>query len=319
MDNQQKDLSLINRIYLVRQLLYEALQLMGDNFPVSRMRIFLSLDHAIEILLSTLLSELNVTVDRSWGLPKMLEELISQKPKLGSHRTPIERLRRLRDRVQHDGIVPSPEDVRQASLEAEAFIRGAVREVLDQELEEFSPIMLIADEKAREHLKKAEQALQQGDYSAATKEAAAGFAIGWRNFTPRLSNRFPYLFSEKLLRELSHIIGKAMKGAAEKVKVDTFKHFADSFESKLHSSKPSYELDALLKELIEPIEMAQYGIDMHGYHRFQQITPPVSWFWGSEEPKVHTLPNWSPSQQDALFAFDFAITSLLRLQHWVAR
>ena len=300
------------RIYLIRQLLNDALQHAEDAFPVTRMRVILSLDHAIEILVSTLLPELLVRVDRSWGLPKMLGELCIKKSSLQSHRTPIERLRRLRDRVQHDGIVPSSEDIRQAIVQAEAFIRDAVREVLGKELEEFSPVMLIDNKKAREHLQKAEQALGQRDYATALTEAAIGFAIGWANFRWNLFSRFhrrswSYQIAEEILRG----IGNSAKDAARDVREPLLQKFADKFERRLRS----FKLREKFEELTEPIELARYGIDMQGYARFQQVTPHV--YIGRDEPHVLTRPNWAPSQQDALFAFDFAVTALLQLQRWM--
>jgi|GEM_PF-5154894 len=313
MSSQQPPL--LFRIYLVRQLLNDALQHAGDTFPVTRMRVILSLDHAIEILVSTLLPELRVIVDRSWGLPKMMQELCTQKPALQSHRTPIERLRRLRDRVQHDGIVPSSEDIRQATVQAEAFIRDVVREVLDKELEEFSPVMLIYDEKARERLQKAEQALRQRDYSTAVIEAATGFAIGWANFRFNLFSRFHRRsWSHQIAEELIRGIGNAARKAARDVRETTLQRFAERFKRELIGS---FELREKFEELTEPIELARYGIDMQGYARFQQVTPHVYLVMGRDEPRVLTSPDWTPSQQDALFALDFAVTALLQLQRWM--
>ncbi|MCL4553314.1 MAG: hypothetical protein M1305_07180 [Candidatus Marsarchaeota archaeon] len=104
--NQENE-AVIWRLYLVREMVHDAFQSSGDVVAFARMKAVLVLDHSVELLLSTLLPRLNVSVARDWSLPKMLEELCLRKLELQSHRTPIERLRRLRDRVQHDGIVPS--------------------------------------------------------------------------------------------------------------------------------------------------------------------------------------------------------------------
>ena len=97
---------------LVREALLDVIRASGDLSPLSRMKVVLALDQAIELLLSSLLPSMGVSVRRDWSLPKMLSEICVSESSLESHRAPIERLRRLRDRVQHDGIVPSAEDGR---------------------------------------------------------------------------------------------------------------------------------------------------------------------------------------------------------------
>ncbi len=299
------------RLYLVRQLLNESLQLIGDTFPLSRMKVILSLDHAIEILLATILPILGIKVDRNWGIPKMLEELSSCKSPLQSHQTPIERLRRLRDRVQHDGVIPSLEDVRQYAVQAEVFVRDTIREVLGKELEELSPIELINDTDVREHLRKAELALQDHDNKTAVKEAAIGFEIGWRKFKVQLINQGVYFSrADQIANELARAIGEAAEEAAKHIYNPTIEEFARKLKWELNS----FRLRDVLAELTEPFELSQYGIDIKDYVRFKQIAPYVNWTLGSNEPLVTEPPNWSPKQSDALFALDFVCTAILQLQ-----
>lgn len=302
---------LVYRIYLVRQMLSEALQEPDDALPFKRMRVILTLDHAIEMLLGTALSELGIRVRRDSPLPDLLQQLCQQCPGLASHQTPIQRLRELRNNVQHSGIIPSPEDVRQGKIRAESFIRDTVREVFGQELEAFAPSALIGDEKARLHLQEAERALIESDYEKALTEATISFKIGLLAFYRQTA---PYgswasRISEKLLRE----IGSAAEKAAQKVRDDQFKRFADHFEQELRS----FHLRDTFEEILEPLELARYGIDLRDYTRFVEVTPHAFWLLGEDEPQVIKPPDWRPSQQDALFAVDFACRALLQLQHWL--
>lgn len=310
-----KEESLIRRIYLGRQMLFDALQLAGQSLPIARMRCILSLDHSVEMITATLLSELGVKVERDWSLSKMLEELCKQKENLQSYKQPMERLRRLRDRVQHDGIVPSPEDIRQFVGQVEAFIRDAIREVLGKELEECSPVFLVADDHAREHLRKAEEALAGNDFREAVKEAAISFATGWRNFRSQVYSYRSW--SEQLAEEFQRAIGMAAKDAAREVTDQNSKKALVQFASYFEKRLGSFNFRKVFQVLTEPLEVARHGMDMTAYTRFQQITPIIYWVVGSKEPDVHEPSEWSPTQQDALFAFDFACTALLQLQIWL--
>ncbi len=309
---EAKEQALIWRLYLVRQVLQEAILLADEYVPLARMRTVLSLDQAAELLLTSVLPELNVAVKREWPLSKMLEKLCEQKPALQSHRTPMERLRRLRDRVQHDGIVPSSEDTRQMRVQAESFTRDAIREVLQKELEELSPVALIKHDESRRHVESAEEALHSGDYATAVTEAAVGFAIGWTTVKTKefLSGSSRRDLSETLLRG----IGRAAEDAARTIRDAQIREFANEFDSQLQV------LDSRsgLRQLSEGLEMLRYGIGLERYVRFLELTPHVYWTLGSEEPHVSAPDDWDPSQQDALFAVDFAMTGLLQLERRVA-
>jgi len=307
-----KQESLIRRIYLGRQMLFDALQIAGQNLPIARMRCILSLDHAVEMIAVTLLSELGITVDRNWSLPKMLEELSERKEDLKSYRQPIERLRRLRDRVQHDGVVPSPEDIRQFVGQVEAFIRDAIREVLGKELEECSLVSLVADEQAREHLKNSEEALARNDFRGAVKEVAISFAFYWRNFRDRV-----YLYrswTEHIADKFAQAIGDAAREAARKTTETNIRKYLEQCAKEFAWQLRSFKIREVFEQLAEPLELARYGVDMTAYSRFQGIAPRVFWVIGGKEPLVFEPSGWSPTQQDALFALDFVCTALLQLQ-----
>lgn len=289
---------ILRRIYLARQMLNEGVVHSQDPSPLARMRAVLALDHAIEMLLSTLLPLLGVSVDRNWSLPTMVGKFCERKPTIVPHKTPIERLRRLRNRVQHDGIVPSSEDALMAGTQAEGFFRDVLREATGYELEEITLASLIVDEKAREHVLKAEENLHTGDFGTAIIESGLAFEVGWYNFVQQYFRwrSWGYEVCDKIL------------GALEKA--------FEEMHLKLHAFARG-DLKEAFRELTKPIELSLFGISPQQYFRFQQLGPRFIWTLGSDEPRILVSPDWHPTKEEALLAFDFACTALLQLQEWL--
>jgi hypothetical protein len=123
------------RLFLARQCLLEGIAGANDPLPFSRMRAVLALDDAVELVVVTLLPLLGVRPKRDGSLSEYLIALVEKKPGLGLHSGPLERLRRLRDRVKHDGLTPSMEDAPRFAIEAESFVRSAIAEIAGMQLE----------------------------------------------------------------------------------------------------------------------------------------------------------------------------------------
>ena len=300
------------RLNLVREALLDIMRISSDQTPLSRMKVILGLDQAIELLLSTLLPYLAVSVSRDRSISKMLSEVCALKPGLGSHTTHVERLRRLRNQVQHDGVVPSQEDVQLMIAVAEAFVRDTVREVCGNELEELSPISIIEQPEARSHLEKSQQALLDGDFGTATTEAAIAFYYGWSRFK-RAQPRFRS-WGEELCELLIESIGEAATSAARGIsrfsQDETISEFASGFDRNIRSLNTRVALE----DILEPIDLGRLGVDISDYARFQELTPEVFETLGGPQPHFHPPENYSPSQQDALFAFGLATSTLTKLQ-----
>ncbi len=301
------------RIYIAREMLNDAVATAADVSAVARIRQLLSVDHSVDLILSTLLPMLGVTVDQAWSLPKQMTELCSRKTQLQSHSTPIERMHRLRNRVQHDGVIPSPEDVRSMMVHGESFVRDAVREVTGKELDEFSLVSMISDSRARQHLSEAMEFLRQADYSKAITAATTGFELALRNH--RMEHIDRQAWTERIGDRARKALEAALADAASRTRNDA----VSSFAHHLTRTLTSYDLKNVLLDIFAPIEMARYGVDMAQYGRFRELTPVVFWTINSDEPKVHAPNDWNPTQQDALFVVDFACTALLRWQQAMER
>jgi len=300
-------IAVARRLYLARRMLSEGIEDAKNPSDLARMKAILALDHAVELVVATLLSELRIDVKPKTSLPEMLRALCSEREGLKSHLRPILALHDSRNAVQHNGSVPSAEDVRLQAVYAEAFVRDSVREVENQELEETSLVSLIESDRVRSHLLKGESALNAGDFANAAAEAAVAFKLGWHDFwqqmlrlgtwTGRLTDRF--------LREL----GEAAKRAASLHDRQT-KQFASALARELHS----YSVGQPLQEMIRPLELARNGISIPDLARFERITPHVFWTIGSIEPQAHQPEGWNPGETDARFAVDFACAALLVLE-----
>lgn len=306
--SSEQDRTLTERLCLVREMLGEGVRSGNDAFPLARMRAILTLEHAVELLLCTVLPVLNVTYKDGDRVPALLEQLVGRKGMLTAHLGPIRNLHALRNRVQHAGTIPSLEDLRQFRARAEVFIRDTLRAVFTKDLEQFSLASLVTHPEARRHLVRAEAALVDRDYDAVAAQAAVAVEVGMRPVKSRQSYRWRGLRTpgEPLLR----FIGDAALQAAGNSD-PALRRFASDLRTALVNRFWSYDA---FDELLEPIELIRAGVDLEALARFRDITPVVHWTVASKEPHIAKPRRRSVSADEALFAFDFACTTLLHLQ-----
>lgn len=305
------------RLYLVREFLSEVTQLSGNDSPTARMRLVLTADQAVELLASTLLAYLNQKVKRDASMGDFMSQLCALKPSLRSHEHSVGRLRRLRDRVQHDGIVPSPEDALIMLAHADAFIHDAVREVMGAELEEFSPVSRIADEQARKHLIEAMQALKESKYPQAVISAAIAFESARHNLVdrnPRLGRRYGQV------GDLAGAIGEAVSrtGSDPRRPYSKYKGI-EEFGRELARELRGGRFSRILFDVVDEIEASRFGISPEGYERYNRIVPSVQVIPGGDNAVVDLREGWNATQRDALFVVDFVTRSLLQQQEMEAR
>lgn len=309
------DEALIFRLYLARELLLAGSESASGVLPTDRMRAILQLDHSTELLLLVLLPLVGKHPNRGDSLPSMLRELTETKPSLASHRSTIERIRRSRDRVQHDGLIPSQEDVRTAALETESFARAAVREILERELEELTLVSLVKDVEAAEHLRRAEELLRRGEYGATCEQAAIAFALA---STKILAEAHPVARTRRgteVVRGLFREIGQAARrAAATRGRNDELSRFAERFAHEL--SGRGFSLRHVFELLERPLLLAELGISLRELRRFDEITPEVALTYGGGVHVTQTQ-DLTPTKEDAAYALDFATRALLVLERWL--
>ncbi|GIU97422.1 MAG: hypothetical protein KatS3mg013_1225 [Actinomycetota bacterium] len=305
----------IFRLHLVRELLQSAAERAAEGLPTDRMQVVLQLDHSTELLLVTLLPLAGKHPRRQDNLPVLLGQLIEAEPSLASHRPAIERIRRLRDRVQHDGLIPSSEDARTAALETESFARAAVRAILGRELEELTLVSLVKDEEIAERLRRAEEFLKSAHHRAAIEEAAVAFELGSRKIlaeaiplTRALSGRET---AGRFLREIGEAARRAASTSRRNPELAEFaRRFADELRDR------EFWLRDLLEPLGRPLLLAELGIPLRDFRRFDEIAPEVVLTVG-DDARTYAPEEWTPSREEAAYALDFATRALLVLEKWV--
>ncbi|MEW6048563.1 MAG: hypothetical protein AB1609_19165, partial [Bacillota bacterium] len=238
-----------------------------------------------------------VPTERNDSLGVLLQKLCDRFPGLSPYKSELERLRRIRDRVQHDGMIPSEEEARSAVTHVQAFARDALRVALGMEFEEVTLVSAITDDETKAHLEEAEQAYRTGDYPKAVTKAAIAFTVAWERFRHGGRSR---AWGERVVRSLA----RALEHWLERVVGHGLPLIFSSVEVR-------YALDSL----VEPVELALYGIPLPAYLRFAAIIPDIGITVGGT-PRVSVVGSWNPGRDDASYAIDFAVMALLRLQEW---
>jgi hypothetical protein len=118
-------------------------------------------------------------VDLPWALDQLLA---IYRQRCGDERRNIaaldeaRELHRYRNRVHHEGIVPSQDDLDRQRLRAGDFIKSLVEDFFGKQLTELSRASLIADETVRIRIEQAEVALSEGDLRTAMNGVVLAFA-----------------------------------------------------------------------------------------------------------------------------------------------
>jgi hypothetical protein len=310
------------RLYLARLALEDGTRRATDPMPFERMRSVLALDDAAELALLTLLSIINQRPKRDAALAEHLVPLVASNPSLARHSGPLERLRRLRDRVKHDGVIPSAEDARLAASDVDGFMREVLLAVVGRPLEEITPIEALEDAIAKKHLHAATKAIEAGDYENAVIEAAIAFNLGTHHFFERMSPFYRYHVddSSRAVGRLLDVIGRAAESAASGLgmgAMSTALHkYGQHFRSVL--TREASPLRDLLEPLARPARFARFGIDPADLRRFEDVTPHVLVF-SDEKAQVSLTRELHSTKEEAIFALDLATRSLLRLEDWLRR
>src|SRR5206468_3796264 len=92
-------------------------------------------------------------------------------------RTEMQYLHELRNDVQHQGTIPSPEDVINKRALAESFLRAVIGDVFDKKLEEIFLSDMVPHDQMRTLIREAEQNLALGRYKESCIGSAKAFQI----------------------------------------------------------------------------------------------------------------------------------------------
>jgi hypothetical protein len=304
------------RLYVARQLLNSGFEGSEHEPPTGRMTSLILLDQSVELLLRSLLSHIGIPLGREAKFDDLLKRLWERFPSLSSHHRAMQAMRNQRNQVQHDGMVPSPEDVRRIRTEVEVFFREALLEVTGLELEAVSPGNLLSEKALRDHYLSAELAFRENDFVHTITRCANALALGRQLINQRRHESPGRDIARSITDAISAAAGRAGASATHSTRFapsnSEVASFASEFSRNLGSS---WELQRALRELAEPIELTALGINGQSYAKFRSFPISNRQSINDSEPRYEVdFDGWQPSSSDAAFALGFTLESMLALQ-----
>jgi len=149
--------------------------------PISRMLAVHHFDFAIEMMLKCIAEELSLSMRRKNNkypdFPALIDEIEKKLSKVGYHlpRDKLLCVRSLRNSIQHEGRIPSKEDVILCKEYTREFLERTVSDIFHISWDKISLSLLIKNKKLRKIMKNAEKFLEEGNYREAIE--ACGDAL----------------------------------------------------------------------------------------------------------------------------------------------
>jgi hypothetical protein len=122
-------------------------------------------------------------------LTRLWQERTGRQDEQPSEIVEVQRLHELRNRVQHDSVIPSPDDVTRSRLRASDFVSWIAEEWFGTELALVSRASLIENRAVRELVQQAERLGTDGGYGQAAEKLAIAFELARRNLRGIVAER----------------------------------------------------------------------------------------------------------------------------------
>jgi hypothetical protein len=218
-------------------------------------------------------------------------------------------LHEYRNTVQHQGTVPSPQDVERQRFRADDFISSLARNFLGRELAELSRAMLVQDKSVRGAIQEAEQRLAGGYLLAAVEQVSIAFEVAREAF--RSGQPFEYGKSVDV-----RDVRRAIRGIEESIRPSgnrSSPRFGGSW------AKLQEVLEALVRRSTraeDRLEALSLGAQASDYVWFRNRFPRARGFLGSEEWEAYWTVDPSEvrfTREEAIRGLDFVTTVAL---HW---
>jgi hypothetical protein len=209
-----------------------------------------------------------------------------------------------RNRVQHHGTVPSPQDLERQRFRATDFISSLVVSFFGRQLAELSRAMLVKDKEVRNAIEAAERSLADGQLGSAVEQLAVALQVArsaFRSGQPLDSRKS---LSVPQVRTAMRALGYAFKPS--------------------DSTRPSgvRDLERILEALVRRSERAEdrlealtLGAQVSEYEWFRRRFPRAHRTIGSPEWRFSRSSNSSDryTREEVIRGLDFVTTVAL---HW---
>lgn len=321
--SQALEESIIRRLVLVKQMYFHAYLHSLDRTELGRMFAIQAMDYCIETLLKTILSKYGSPSDYA-GSPSayynLIDSLRGQRytPKMDFYRLwdevvgifresknaisedspPLRReislIHELRNDAQHQGVIPSADEVQKSMNYTESFVRLVFKSVFKKEFDELTLADLIENAEIKDLLKEAEKAFTENRFPDSITASAKAF----RKALLSEIRRRPYIHRP------SYFISWDVEDIGRRLGIP------DAFRDLGRHLRDFREWIEYLEEQLEVIAL---GCDLRQYLRFRQKSPHIEVAIGGE---MHVLArqNWQPTKDDCIEVLDFVFSTILRWQ-----
>ncbi len=224
-------------------------------------------------------------------------------PALGEAR----RLHDYRNMVQHDGAVPSPQDLERQRFRATDFISSLAFSFFGRQLTELSRAMLVQDKEVRDAIEAAEQGLARGDLISAVEQLSVTFELA------RYAFRSGQPYDHRRVASVSDVRNAT-------------RALSSAFQRSGHARTPwdgVRDLERLLEALVRRSERAEdrlealsLGAQVSDYMWFRSRFPRAYRTLGSDQWRISRSSNPSATRftcEEVMRGLDFVTTVAL---HW---
>lgn len=209
-------------------------------------------------------------------------------------RREISLVHELRNDAQHQGVIPSADEVQKSINYTESFVRSVFKSAFDKEFDELMLADMIENEEIQNLIKEAEKALGEDKFEDSIIASAKAFQKALLiEITRRPYISRPSYFIEFDVEDIGRKLGldDAFRGLG--------RHFRDIRE--------------WIEHLEGQLEAIALGCDLRQYLRFKQKSPHMDVAIGGEI-HVSAPRDWHPTKDDCVEVLDFVFNTLLRWQ-----
>lgn len=230
----------------------------------------------------------------------------------------IKRLNDLRNGFKHTAGFPGPLAIADAKADTAHFFEENTPRVFGLAFDDIDLAEIVQHDQTRAHLKTAAQLDSQGSRLEAMGTLAVAFedlmdAQIYDEDAPRRTS--VYSFGERLPRNILRtgqvhaILRQPDHESRRGVPARGAGQLAEEFT----------QTRDVTRALQEGMRLMVLGVDFHQYQRFTQLTPSVSYWGNSPEPRFSVETGYAPNQDEFDFCRQFVITVALRLTEINAR
>lgn len=317
----------VRRLLLSKQMFFQALRLRMDGSDISRMMACHHLDMAIELSLKTILTYLNPTSKVHNKLfPDLWKEADQacqtlKKSKL-PYETDIKRVHDSRNKVQHDGSIPSTMDLIHFETSVKDFLDKLFTDVFSKNLEEIFLSDVIQDLQIKEFMKEAEYFLSTDEFDLSIEKVSIAFEYGKTTKLKEIQDQRGY---SHILRSLYFLSSSDLyhRGSTSTIGMFTKINEIDSIgrdleEVKKWIHKIVEEIEEMRKNmstefnLLKSInDILMLGLNYLEYNKFKNMSYSISTIGQDGNYNKFRDKDIISTKDDAHFCLNFVFNALL--------